>query len=166
FIARLRKIYRMEREARDMEPENRKRHRDEKGALAVWEEMKAKALELQPGLLPKSSLGKAVGYFLNEYKPLTGYLENGKYEVDNNLCESTIRPVAVGRKRWLFLGHPDAGWRSAVLYSIIMSCRRRGINPQDYLTDVLSRLPSMTTSQVKELLPGNWKPKPKPPNTS
>ena len=148
-----------------MTPEDRKRHREEKGALGIWEEMKAKALELKPGLLPKSGLGKAVGYFLHEYTPLVGYLENGKLEVDNNLCENSIRPIAVGRKRWLFLGHPDAGWRSAVIYSIIMSCRRRAINPQDYLTDVLARLPSMTTSQIKELLPANWKPKTKPQDT-
>ena len=72
--------------------------------------------------------------------------------------------MAVGRKRWLFLGHPDAGWRSAVIYSIIISCRRRAINPLDYLTDVLARLPSMKASQIKELLPANWKPKPS--NTS
>ncbi len=87
------------------------------------------------------------------------YLENGIFEIDNNLCENSIRPVAVGRKRWLFLGHPDAAWRSAVIYSIIMSCRRRGINPQEYLTDVLSRLPSIKASEVIDLLPGRWKPK-------
>lgn len=58
-------------------------------------------------------------------------------------------------------GHPDAGWRSAVIYTIIQSCRRRGINPQDYLTDVLSRLPSMNNHEVKDLLPSRWKPQPK-----
>ena len=62
----------------------------------------------------------------------------------------------MGRKRWLFIGHPDAGWRSAVIYSILGSCRRRGINPQDYLTDVLRRLPTMTINQIDSLLPGNW----------
>ena len=66
----------------------------------------------------------------------------------------------VGRKRWLFIGHPDAGWRSAVIYTIILSCRRRGINPQEYLTDVLRRLPAMTNTQVKDLVPSCWKPAP------
>jgi transposase len=164
FIARMRRLYRMEKEAREMAPEERKKHREEQGALAVWEEMKAKGLELQPRLLPQSSLGKAVSYFQNEYEALVGYLRDGRFEVDNNLCENSIRPVAVGRKRWLFLGHPDAGWRSAVIYSILISCRRRGINPLDYLTDVLARLPSLQASQIKELLPAHWKPK--PPNTS
>ena len=57
---------------------------------------------------------------------------------------------------WLFIGHPDAGWRSAVIYSILISCRRRGINPQDYLTDVLARLPTITSKQIDQLLPENW----------
>ena len=88
--------------------------------------MKAKALELRPRLLPQSSLGKAVNYFQNEYEPLVGCLRNGKFEIDDNLCENSIRPVAVGRKRWLFLGHPDAGWRSAVIYSIIITAKTPG----------------------------------------
>jgi hypothetical protein len=58
---------------------------------------------------------------------------------------------------WLFIGHPDSSWRSAVIYTIIQSCRRRGINLQDYLTDVLRRLPSMTNQEVKKLVPSRWK---------
>ena len=147
-----------------MAPGERKKYREEKGARAIWEEMKAKALELQPRLRPQSRLGKAVSYLQNEYEPLVGYLRDGRFEIDNNGCENCLRPVAVGRKRWLFLGHPDAGWRSAVIYSILISCRRRGINPLDYLTDVLARLPSLKAPQIKELLPAHWKPK--PPNPS
>lgn len=64
---------------------------------------------------------------------------------------------AVGRKRWLFIGHPDAGWRSAVVYTILQSCRRHGVNTQEYLTDVLARLLAMTISQVPDLLPSRWK---------
>jgi len=60
----------------------------------------------------------------------------------------------------LFIGHPDAGWRSAVIYSILVSCRRRGLNPRDYLTDVLGRLPSLKQHELPSLLPGNWKPTP------
>jgi transposase len=160
FIAQIRRLYRVEKECREMAPEQRQKYREEKGAREIWKEMKAKACELQPKLLPKSSLGKAISYFLDEYEPLLGYLREGKFEIDNNLCENSIRPVAVGRKRWLFLGHPEAGWRSAVIYSIIISCRRRGINPQEYLTDVLRRLPSMKASEVIDLVPSRWKPKP------
>jgi hypothetical protein len=66
----------------------------------------------------------------------------------------------VGRRRGLFIGHPDAGRRSAVIYSLIVSCRRRGINPQEYLTDVLRRLPAINITQIAVLLPANWKPAP------
>ena len=76
----------------------------------------------------------------------------------NNLVENDVRPSVIGRKRWLFIGHPDAGWRSAVIYTIIQSCRRRAINPEEYLADVLNRLPAMKIAQVKELLPSRWKP--------
>jgi hypothetical protein len=100
-----------------------------------------------------------VNYFLNEHTALVGYLRDGRFESDSNLVENDVRPSAVGRRRWLFIGHPGAGWRSAVIYTLIQSCRRYGINPQDYLTDVLQRLLSMTTSQVPELLPANWKPR-------
>jgi len=68
------------------------------------------------------------------------------------------------RKRWLFIGHPDAGWRSVVIYTIIQSCRRREINPQEYLTDMLRRLPAIKNHEVKELRPGRWKPVPGQPS--
>ena len=70
--------------------------------------MKRRALELRanPRLLPKSSLGKAVNYFLNEYTAVVGYLRDGRFEIDNNLVENDVRPSVVGRKRWLFIGHP------------------------------------------------------------
>jgi transposase len=66
--------------------------------------------------------------------------------------------MAVGRRRWLFIGHPAAGWRSAVIYSVIVRCRRRGINPLGYLTDVLRRLPALEITEIDSLLPANWCP--------
>ena len=93
---------------------------------------------------------------LSEYTALVGYLRDGRFEIDSNLVENDVRPSAVGKRRWLFIGHPDAGWRSAVIYTLIQSCRRYGINPQEYLPDVLARLPSMTSNQVRELLPDQW----------
>ncbi|HYT91886.1 MAG TPA: IS66 family transposase [Gemmataceae bacterium] len=157
FIAQFRQLYRIEREAKSLTPENRHQIRQQQAAQ-IWVGLHAHAQALQPELLPKSSLGKAVSYFLNEYDALTGYLKSGTYEIDNNLVENSIRVPAVGRRRWLFIGHPDAGWRSAVIYSLIVSCRRRGINPQEYLTDVLQRLPSMNITQIAQLLPEHWKP--------
>jgi transposase len=158
FIGQMRQLYRLERELKDCSPEQRRKGRLQK-APAIWLAMKrrAEALRADPRILPKSTLGKAVRYLLNEYTALVGYLRDGRFEIDSNLVENDVRPSAVGKRRWLFIGHPDAGWRSAVIYTIIQSCRRYGINPQEYLTDVLQRLPSMTTSQVPALLPSRWK---------
>jgi transposase len=160
FIGQMRQLYQLERELKDCAPQERHRGRLAK-APAIWLAMKkrAQALRADPRVLPQSSLGKAVNYFLNEYTALVGYLRDGRFEIDSNLVENDVRPSAVGKRRWLFIGHPNAGWRSAVIYTIIQSCRRYEINPQDYLTDVLQRLPSMTSSQVRELLPANWKPR-------
>lgn len=159
FIAQFRRLYRIEREARDWAPEERHQLRQEQAA-PIWAQLQKDAQALQSQLLPKSTLGKAVNYLINEYQALTGYLACGRYEIDNNLVENSIRVPAVGRRRWLFIGHPDAGWRSAVIYSLIVSCRRRGINPQEYLTDVLRRLPAMKITEIEALLPECWKPWP------
>jgi len=160
FIGQMRQLYRLERELKDCSPEERRKGRLQK-APAIWLAMKrrAEAIRADPRVLPKSTLGNAVRYLLNEYTALVGYLRDGRFEIDSNLVENDVRPSAVGKKRWLFIGHPDAGWRSAVIYTLIQSCRRYGINPQEYLTDVLERLPSMTSGQVRELLPANWKPR-------
>ena len=79
---------------------------------------------LLPGSLPQSPLGKAVKYALAEGEPLNRYLEDGRLEIDNNLTENAIRPSAIGKKNWLFIGHPDAGWRSAVLYACLLYTSR------------------------------------------
>lgn len=155
FIGRFRQLYRIEDEARDKTPEERQALRQTQ-APAIWDEMKTRAEQLRPLLLPQSSLGKALRYFLKEYTVLQIYLERPDYHIDNNLCENSIRPSCVGKRRWLFIGHPEAGWRSAVIYSIIQSCRRRGIDPQEYLTDVLRRIPAMKNTEIDCLLPQQW----------
>ena len=84
------------------------------------------------------------------------YLSAGRVEVDNNLIENSIRPTAVGKKNWLFIGAAEAGKKSAILYTIVESCRRQGIDPQAYLRDVLARLPRYTNQNISELTPENW----------
>ena len=77
----------------------------------------------------------------------------------SNSTENAIRGSAVGKKNYLFVGHPDAGERAAIIYSLVESCRRRGIDPFAYFKDVLARLPAMTSkSDFSGLLPANWKP--------
>ena len=107
-------------------------------------------------LLPKSLFGKAVNYALEQWRMLTLYLKDGRVEIDNNLCENAIRPTALGKKNWLFIGAEEAGWISATIYSMVTSCRDHGIDPAVYLKDILERLPSMTNHQIPEITPQAW----------
>lgn len=159
FIDEIRKLYLVEAVARDqqLEPEQRKALRLEK-SKPILDKLLPELEKAVAQNLPESPLGKAAKYCVNEWTALNRYLDDGRLEIDNNLTENAIRPSAVGKKNWLFIGHPNAGWRSAVIYSIVVSCQRRGIDPAQYLTDVLRRLPSMKQSQVSTLLPQNWKP--------
>jgi transposase len=106
--------------------------------------------------LPQSLMGKAIAYALRQWSALLVFLDDGRLEIDNNLCENAIRPTAVGKKNWLFFGEAEAGERSAILYTIIESCRRRGLDPFAYVREVFTRLPSMTNWQVKEITPEAW----------
>ncbi len=107
-------------------------------------------------VLPKSLLGQAIDYTLSRWEALTRYVADGRLEIDNNLCENAIRPTAVGKKNFLFIGHPEAGQRSAVIYSVLGSCRRHGINPAEYLQDIFERLPKARTSELQSLTPSAW----------
>ena len=106
--------------------------------------------------LPQSLLGIAIDYALGQWQTLDVYLGDGRVEIDNNLVENAIRPTALGKKNWLFVGEADAGERAAIIYTIIESCRRRGIDPYAYLKDVLTRLPNMTNHQLPEVTPAAW----------
>jgi transposase len=107
--------------------------------------------------LPQSPLGTAMDYALGQWISLQVYLNDGRVEIDNNLVENAIRPTAIGKKNWLFIGEAHAGERSAILYTLIESCRRRDIDPYAYLRDVLTRLPLMTNRQIPQVIPSAWK---------
>ena len=114
---------------------------------------------LQARVLPKSGLGQACTYLLGHWQPLTAHLRHSHTRLDTNAVENAIRPSKLGAKNWLFVGHPDAGDRAAVIYSLVVSCQRHGHNPHDYLRDVLARLPAMTTADdLRPLLPSQWQP--------
>jgi transposase len=93
---------------------------------------------------------------LGQWRTLDVYLDDGRVEIDNNLVENAIRPTALGKKNWLFMGDAEAGERGAIIYTVIESCRRRGIDPYAYLKDVLTRLPKMTNHQIPEVTPATW----------
>jgi transposase len=121
----------------------------------------AVTLELRKKALPQSGLGKACDYLLANWEPLTAHTKYGHTKLDTNLVENALRPSCLGKKNWLFIGHPDAGQRSAILYSIVVSCQRHGKEPFAYLKDVLTRLPRMTNQDdLSPLLPANWQPAP------
>jgi hypothetical protein len=106
--------------------------------------------------LPQSLLAQAMEYTLGQWPTLEIFLKDGRIEIDNNLVENAIRPTALGKKNWLFIGDADAGQRSAIIYTVIENCRRRGLDPFKYLRDVLTRLPNMTNWQVPQITPQAW----------
>lgn len=106
--------------------------------------------------LPQSTMGQAIDYALGQWPGLGLFLDDGRLEIDNNQVENSIRPTAVGKKNWLFFGAEDTGQRSAIIYTIVETCRRKGIDPYVYLKDVLRRLPAMTNHQIPTVVPGTW----------
>ena len=116
-------------------------------------------LGLRSQVLPRSLLGKACSYLLDHWEPLVAHQQYAVTRLDNNLIENAIRPSAIGKKNWLFIGHPDAGQRSAIVYSLVVSCQRHGKDPLAYLRDVLTRLPAMSNQDdLGPLTPARWQP--------
>lgn len=122
----------------------------------ILRRLRAALLRIRPRYLPQSALGKAITYTLDQWSALETFLRDGRIAIDNNRVENAIRPTAVGKKNWLFIGEAEAGHRGAILYTIVESCRRRGVEPLSYLRDVLTRLPRMTISQVQDITPQAW----------
>ncbi len=113
-------------------------------------------LKIKRCYLPRSGMGLALDYILNLWPLLGVYLDDGRIEIDNNIVENAIRPTALGKKNWLFIGEAEAGERSAILYTIVECCRRRGLDPYAYLRHVFTRLPLATNWQIGELTPAAW----------
>lgn len=143
-----------------LSPAERTKARAEPEGLArTMASLKRLALRARLRVLPKSTLGKACDYLLSQWAPLSAHLHHGESRLDNNLVENAIRPSCIGKKNWLFIGHPDAGQRSAILYSLIVSCQRHGKDPLAYMKDILARLPRMTNrDDLRALTPRLWQP--------
>ena len=124
----------------------------------VMQRLKRALEKLGPRYLPKSPMGQAISYALNQWPMLERFLEHGEVEIDNNLVENAIRPTAIGKKNWLFFGSQEAGRRNAVIYTLIANCRMHGVEPHAYLKDLLERLPTMTNQdRLDQLTPLHWK---------
>ena len=108
-------------------------------------------------VLPKSPMGVAINYALGNWKALIQYAGDGDLDVDNNASERDLRPVAVGRKNYMFMGSDNGGHTAAVLYSLIATAKRHGLDPFAYLRDVIGRISDHPSNRLEELLPDHWK---------
>jgi hypothetical protein len=111
--------------------------------------------------LPSEPFRKAIGYALNQRKALYRYLDDGRLKPDNNTSENAIRPLALGRKNWLFAGSERGARATALFLGLIQSCKACEVNPWEYFDDMLRRIMSHPVTRLRELLPDQWQPLPK-----
>ena len=152
-------LYALERKAKEaaFTHEQRLALRRQK-AIPILQQLNKWMKEQYVMVLPKSAIGKALGYSIERWKELMIYAGDGKLNIDNNPVENSIRPVAIGRKNYLFAGSHEAAGRSAMLYSLLGTCKLHGINPFLWLRDTLNRIATHHINKIEELLPHNWKP--------
>jgi transposase len=112
---------------------------------------------LQAKVLPKSGFGRAIAYARDQWPSILRYTQIAEAELDNNGVENAIRPVALGRRNWLFAGSESGGQRAAILFSLVTTCKRLDIDPYEYLVDVIARAGAHKLSAIGELTPRQWK---------
>lgn len=152
-ISYIQKLYKIERKIEDEPPDKRYAIR-QKDAKPIIEKIKQWLDKSLIHMLPSSKMGEALTYLSNQWDRLTAYLEDGEYPIDNNSAERAIRPFTIGRKNWMFAKSQAGATASANLYSLTETAKANGVNPYDYLREVFTRLPTMTTKDnLDELLP-------------
>ena len=153
-LERMQQLYLTEREAREkgLSFEQRKELRV-KQSLPVLKELEKWMKEQLPDILPKSSIGQAITYTLGLWNRLTRYIDNGQVEIDNNLIENSIRPVALGRKNYMFAGSHEAAQQAAMIYSFLGTCKINNVEPFGWMKDALQRIPDHSIQKLDELLP-------------
>jgi transposase len=160
-LSRIAQLYHyVETPSAEMEPQERYLYRLQH-APPILEGLFDKMEELKANTIPSEPLRKAVDYALNQREALQRYLEDGRLRPDNNLAENAMRPVAIGRKNWLFTGSEQGGRAAALYLGLIESCKACGVNPWEYFDDMLRRIMSHPVNRLRELLPDQWKPLPK-----
>lgn len=152
------KLYAIEQKARDenLNPQERHELRLDK-SLPVLNELGKWIVQTYKEVLPKSPMGKATAYCIPRWDNLIAYLHDGSLEIDNNLAENAIRPIALGRKNYLFAGSARGAERAAMFYSFFGTCKKNDVNPFDWLKKVLEIIPTYKVSKLHELLPQNLK---------
>lgn len=156
-LALIGQLYGVEREAQGLTPEQRLALRQDR-AKPVADELHRWLTEQRQHLAQADATAKAIDYSLKRWTALIHYLQNPQVPIDNNPVENAIRPIALGRKNWLFVGSQQAGERSANLMSLIESAKLMGHDPWAYLKDILERLPTTLQRDLHTLLPHHWQP--------
>ena len=158
-LTEMQKLYAVEQMGRDKSLSMEELHtlRQEQ-AIPILENIKVWMMNTYPEVLPESTIGKAIGYSLKRWDKLSLYTTDARLEIDNNLVENAIRPVAIGRKNYLFAGSHDGARRAAMLYSFLGTCKINNVNPFEWLRDILRRIPSHSVNRLQQLLPNNWTP--------
>jgi transposase len=155
-VQRIAWIYRIEREVQSLTVSERLAARQSR-SKPLWDELHV-WLQLERKRVPDGSgIAGAIDYSLNHWAALTANLSDGNVPVDNNHIENQMRPWAVGRKSWLFAGSELAGQRAAIVMSLVVSAKLNGHDPWAYLKDVLTRLPTLPSGRIEELLPHRWR---------
>ena len=148
-------LYDLEREAKDCCVEDRLGLRQSK-AVAILEELGTWMQKQYQQVTPKSAIGQALAYSIKRWDKLSLYTTDGILAIDNNPVERSIRPLAVGRKNYMFCGSHEAAKRAGMLYSLFGTCKLHQVNPQEWLMDVLNRISSHPINRIEELLPHIW----------
>lgn len=151
---KIQQLYAIERELSEYDDEKRKEARLNK-SLPIINELGKWIAKENKKTLPKSAIGKAFNYTINLWDNLQNYLYNGALLIDNNLIENTIRPNALGRKNYLFAGSHEGAKRTAMFYSFTGTCKLHGVNPMDWLSEVLSKIADHKVNKLYELFPQN-----------
>jgi len=125
-------------------------------AVPILEEMFSWMSEKLKSVPPKSPIGVALNYAMKRKTELMAYTTHADLHIDNNPVENKIRPVAIGRKNYLFMGSHESAQRTSMIYSFFLSCRINNVDPEEWLTDVLSRISDTKPSQLSQLLPNRW----------
>ena len=155
-LSLMQKLYAIEKKAKERNVSIQMLQRYRKlCALPRLLELESWLKENKVQVLPKSLIGEAINYTLNIFPNLMRYIEDGRYEIDNNMIENTIRPLALGRKNYLFAGSHEAAQGYAMMYSFFATCKINNINPYDWLFDVLNKINDHKVNKLYELLPIN-----------
>jgi transposase len=156
-LTEIQKLYIIERDIKDLSLEERKKVRLEKALPIINDLGKWMSVE-RKHVLPKQPIGRAIEYVTPLWTSLQNYLHDGSLHIDNNLIENSIRPIALGRKNYLFAGSHNGAQRSAIFYSFFACCKLNNINPQKWLQYVLENIADCKANKLHELLPNNIEP--------